>query len=706
MKRTFKQGMGLLLAVLMLVSAGIAPCVAVSMAEPEQTTTQMIQLPPMRGFSGTERASVPIDGTVELIDGTAVNWADRAILPDSILAFYHKLVEGVDNDGVDDILIDDEYYLDPDYTIQVGVETLPLNGQPPEEVAKAVQDRYLPYLFTVFGALDRDHPEVFWLSNAWSLGSDISSDGTDCTVTVKVGIGKIRADAYLTEASIKEGIRIRDAAVAEICRDFTWETTRYERILHFNEVLTTTNQYNTSADLNKIAHDCRECISALTGQIGESGPVCEGYARAFKVLCDANDIPCVLVDGLANLTGAPSTNHMWNYVQMEDDWYGVDVTWNDPSVNHSVGAVSGQESEDWLLVGANTIVEGKTFISTHHVKNQVYMEFLTFTNGPTLSVSAYESALSMALKLPEDGYVYDGTYKEPQVAVKYNGVLLDEADYRVTYSNHLAAGIAKVTVTGKGQYNGVVTHTFEIRKRALTPILTVEDKVYDGTDVATVSISFDSSGLLAGDEGIRVNGAGAFVSPNAGEQVAVTLQWTLEGVGSENYTLAEPENAFATIFRRPVTVRANAMTVYAGESDAWMTYTIDPSTPLASGDRLVGKLNFDGKGENNVYAINQGTLTNGNNPNYDITFVSASLTVLPAEEQENEKHPPSAVAPSDPMSGGLQILSLRLSWRMVALIGVGLVVLAGVGLTAMLWMLRQKKKRRANRWRGYGNDEF
>ena len=69
--------------------------------------------------------------------------------------------------------------------------------------------------------------------------------------------------------------------------------------------------------------------------IGDAFHVCEGYAKTLKVLCDAFDIPCVLVSGKAKDNEYPEDPskeepHMWNYVQMEDGkWYLVDATWND-----------------------------------------------------------------------------------------------------------------------------------------------------------------------------------------------------------------------------------------------------------------------------------------------------------------------------------------------------------------------------------------
>ena len=55
-------------------------------------------------------------------------------------------------------------------------------------------------------------------------------------------------------------------------------------------------------------------------------PVCEGYAGAFKVLCDELGVPCLCVSGSMTSLSA----HMWNYVQLENGlWYQVDVTTGD-----------------------------------------------------------------------------------------------------------------------------------------------------------------------------------------------------------------------------------------------------------------------------------------------------------------------------------------------------------------------------------------
>ena len=104
-------------------------------------------------------------------------------------------------------------------------------------------------------------------------------------------------------------------------------TTLQEKLKFFHDKICELTTYNTEA--SKISSDSvpKDWLYAWSpyGTFTGHSVVCEGYARAFKMLCDEAGIPCALISGKGN-GGA----HMWNAVQMDDgNWYGVDVTWDD-----------------------------------------------------------------------------------------------------------------------------------------------------------------------------------------------------------------------------------------------------------------------------------------------------------------------------------------------------------------------------------------
>jgi len=58
--------------------------------------------------------------------------------------------------------------------------------------------------------------------------------------------------------------------------------------------------------------------------------VCDGYSKAFLLLCQKEGIDCVVALGTSISDGG---RHAWNYVKVDDKWYAIDVTWNDTSNN-------------------------------------------------------------------------------------------------------------------------------------------------------------------------------------------------------------------------------------------------------------------------------------------------------------------------------------------------------------------------------------
>ena len=361
-----------------------------------------------------------------LKEGNYERWIDRlADLPEYATDFYEWLEENSDNDGHDDALIEIEQAsaVGDGYSYQI----VSFNGeldvsfpsaQPTQdEINQAVNEAYKAqigdsiveaeqYILTTFSAFDRDRPEVFWLSGSSQVLSskgfggfyiqDDSSASVPYTTNVYFALSygnfDIRADEYQDADAIKNDITERDALVVEITS--TADGSRKEQLQSINNRLTTRNCYNSSSNLNNINHDVRECLGALRGKAGTVGPVCEGYARAFKVLCDKLNIPCVLVDGQAkNSSTSSGEAHMWNYVQMDDEnWYAVDVTWNDPVVSGSSAAVSGAENENWFLLGSDTVVSGMSFLTSHPVSNTVTQNGIAFTNGPVLAKTKYGEA--------------------------------------------------------------------------------------------------------------------------------------------------------------------------------------------------------------------------------------------------------------------------------------------------------------------------
>lgn len=293
------------------------------------------------------------------------------------------------------------------------------------------------YAQSAFQAFDRDHPEIFWLSGRSKLRMVTVTlrDGTQTyqetyiffVLADKDGF-TIRDSKYPNQAAIEADILRRDQAVEAILSTVT-ATAPHEQAAQLNRWLTEHNEYNTSQDLQNIPNWPHECLSALVGSAGTEGPVCDGYARAFQVLCGKLGITCVLVDGYAKAKADSAGEfHMWNSVQMPDGkWYGVDVTWNDPTVKGVSGPKSGYEREDFLMIGADTVVLGLKFSESHPPKNRAADGAVAFLNGPTLNTAAY-NPMSAASVLPFVDVKPEAWYYDAVSDVFEQGLMTGKSD--------------------------------------------------------------------------------------------------------------------------------------------------------------------------------------------------------------------------------------------------------------------------------------
>ena len=193
---------------------------------------------------------------------------------------------------------------------------------------------------SAFDAFRYDHPEVFWIGTAgWVCSRGRGSDSKGIYMTVS-GVTFIAAEMYSgAKSEVTSFNRAVNAAVSEIKSALPSEADRYQTVMAIHNYVCRAVTY----DENVYAHTAAGVF--LHGQ----KVVCEGYAKAFKILCNRFDIPCALIVGDAKSKGDDTSEaHMWNYVKMEDGaWYLVDATWDDFD---RLGIIEGF----YFLVGSST----------------------------------------------------------------------------------------------------------------------------------------------------------------------------------------------------------------------------------------------------------------------------------------------------------------------------------------------------------------
>ena len=237
----------------------------------------------------------------------------------------------------------------------------------------------IPYAFAAFEA---EHPELFWLSG---YQTSISGGYSDRSYTL---YRSITVNPYVNWASgersaFEDSNRLRYdvQAVADLAAG---EAGTYAQLLFVHDYLTDTNIYNEAAAMGSGNTD-RLPWTPLSALEPDLSPVCEGYARAFKLICDALNIPCILVDGRAG------GEHMWNQVKLDGQWYAVDVTFDDPVVEGVKDVYSGAETHSYFLVGSDTPVQGDTTFAENHTVIGERLPGVRM-NVPAISRTAYDPA--------------------------------------------------------------------------------------------------------------------------------------------------------------------------------------------------------------------------------------------------------------------------------------------------------------------------
>ncbi|MGN0538742.1 MAG: transglutaminase domain-containing protein [Candidatus Fimenecus sp.] len=249
----------------------------------------------------------------------------------------------------------------------------------PDETKSAV------YAAVVGGisAVCDDHPEIFWINGfGYSMSYSYSSngDGTYHLYINKLNITYTLNTSAYADISVVQNYYSRMMAAVDAFK--VNGDTRYERLKSIHDQIVKSVQYDSTFTCST-AHDPTSVF------LDPYTPVCEGYAEALKILCNRENIPCVVVVGDANGGG-----HAWNYVKMEDNkWYAVDMTWDDPVGNSADGVFY-----DYFLVGSQATNryfgnDTTTFENDHTPTGQRYSTSLFSLTYPTLNATSYSPML-------------------------------------------------------------------------------------------------------------------------------------------------------------------------------------------------------------------------------------------------------------------------------------------------------------------------
>ena len=157
---------------------------------------------------------------------------------------------------------------------------------------------------------------------------------------------------------------------------------------------------------------------------------------------------------------------------------------------------TGHKSSGWITDKAASIgVKG-----SKHKECTVCKKVLETAEIPALSRISISKA---SVTLSTSTYAYDGKAKKPGVTVKLNGkTLKNGTDYTVSYSNNTKVGTAKVTITGKGNYTGLVSKTYSIKNNFKKATVSgISTKAFTGKNITqSITVKYNGKTLKNGTD--------------------------------------------------------------------------------------------------------------------------------------------------------------------------------------------------------------
>ena len=181
-----------------------------------------------------------------------------------------------------------------------------------------------------------------------SFSLDCLSSGKKHTLTIsltykqayKINQGLKNNTAYsrLTAADIQV-LNVGRSIVKKITNP---SMTDFQKEIAIHDYIVNTTTYDVA---NAEANTLPRSRYTASGVLIDHVAVCEGYCEAFKLLLNLCNIKCDIVYGLSS-----DTPHAWNIVNLEGNWYMVDVTFDDPISLTSENARKDALTYDYLNI--------------------------------------------------------------------------------------------------------------------------------------------------------------------------------------------------------------------------------------------------------------------------------------------------------------------------------------------------------------------
>lgn len=256
------------------------------------------------------------------------------------------------------------------YTIQFGNAFYDILSQ--ENGSDKLQEEYQ----TAIEAFTYDNPDVFYI-DVTKMYINIETIQKIFSTKYNVYINSAKDPTYLLDGfTSKEQVEQCESQVMAVKNQILNQIAGkndIEKMKYIHDYLVDTIEYDqTFAEKN---------IYNIYGALVSKTCVCEGYAKALQYLLNEAELENIIITGTATNSDGKTENHAWNYVNIDEKWYAIDTTWDDPIIVGG-GKLTNTIRYRYFLKGSSTMNKNH-FISTKFTSGGQDFEF------PKLSITDY-----------------------------------------------------------------------------------------------------------------------------------------------------------------------------------------------------------------------------------------------------------------------------------------------------------------------------
>ena len=256
------------------------------------------------------------------------------------------------------------------YTIQFGNAFYDILSQ--ENGSDKLQEEYQ----TAIEAFTYDNPDVFYI-DVTKMYINIETIQKIFSTKYNVYINSAKDPTYLLDGfTSKEQIDQCESQVIAVKNQILNQIAGkndIEKMRYIHDYLVDTIEYDQKF--------VEKNIYNIYGALVSKTCVCEGYAKASQYLLNEAGLENIIITGTATNSDGKTENHAWNYVNIDEKWYAIDTTWDDPIIVGG-GKLTNTIRYRYFLKGSSTMNKNH-FISTKFTSGGQDFEF------PELSITDY-----------------------------------------------------------------------------------------------------------------------------------------------------------------------------------------------------------------------------------------------------------------------------------------------------------------------------